>query len=129
MSKNFRYQPFVAVSRNLGRKVPIVDDVLSSHEQEIYPTTSLDGNCIEFELQTDRNFYVDLKQSFLALKLKSVEGRAYNTYKKEEKRKEHKDDSVAFTETGTSDDEEEEKTRFTYVNNILHLLFSNIEVY
>ena len=40
MSNNFRYQPFVAVSGNLGEKIPAVDDVLSSHEQEIYPTTS-----------------------------------------------------------------------------------------
>ena len=45
-NNNFRYQPFVAVSGNLGGKVPIVDDVLPSHEQEIYPTTSLDENCI-----------------------------------------------------------------------------------
>ena len=65
MSKNnFRYQPFVAVSRTLGGKVPIVDEFLSSHEQEIYPTTSLDENCIEFELQTDRNYYVDLRVFF-----------------------------------------------------------------
>ena len=63
-NNNFRYQPFVAVSGNLGGKVPIVDDVLSSHEQEIYPITSLDENCIEFEFQTDRNYYVDLRQSF-----------------------------------------------------------------
>ena len=28
------------------RETPVVDDVLSSHEQEIYPTTSLDENCI-----------------------------------------------------------------------------------
>ena len=55
MSSNFRYQPFVAVSGNLGGKLPVVDDVLSSHEQEIYPTTSLDENCIQFEFQTDRN--------------------------------------------------------------------------
>ena len=68
MSNNrFRYQPFVAVSGNLGGKVPIVDDVLSSHEQEICPTTSLDENCIEFEFQTDRNYYVDLRQSFFGI--------------------------------------------------------------
>ena len=46
---NFRYQPFVAVSGNPGVKVPVVDDVLISHEQEFYPTTSLDQNRIEFE--------------------------------------------------------------------------------
>ena len=61
---NFRYQPFVAVSGNLGGKVAIVDDVLSSHEQEIYPTTSLDENCIEFDFQRDRNYFVDLRVFF-----------------------------------------------------------------
>ena len=131
MSSNFRYQPFVAVSGNLGGKVPIVDDVLSSHEQEIYPTTSLDENCIEFEFQTDRNYYVDLRQSFLALKLKFVKGRGYDTYESNEKKKEHKDESVVFTETGSddSDDEEKEVARVTYVNNIMHSIFSNVEVY
>ena len=74
----------MAVSGNLGGKVPIVDDVLSSHEQEIYPTTSLDENCIEFEFQTDRNYYVDSRQSFLALKLKFVKGRGYDTYESKE---------------------------------------------
>ena len=54
MSNNFRYQPFVAVSGNLEGKVPIFDHVLSSHEQEIYPTTSLDENCKGLEVQTDR---------------------------------------------------------------------------
>ena len=53
MSSNFRYQLLVAVSGNLGGKVPRVDDVLSSHDQQIYPNTSLDENCIEFEFQTD----------------------------------------------------------------------------
>ena len=35
MSTIFGYQPFVAVSGNIGGKVPIVDDVLSSIEQEV----------------------------------------------------------------------------------------------
>ena len=48
MSINFRYQPFEAVSRNVGGKVPVVDAVLSSNKQEIYLTISLDGNCIQF---------------------------------------------------------------------------------
>ena len=52
----FWYRHFVAVTGNLGGKVPVVDDVLSSHEQEFYPTISLDGNCIEFEFQTDQNY-------------------------------------------------------------------------
>ena len=127
-NNNFWYQPFVAVSGNLGGKVPIVDDVLSSHEQEVYPTTSLDENCIEFEFQTDRNYYVDLRQSFLALKLKFVKGRCYDTYESKEKKKEHKNESVVFAETG-DDEQEEEVARVTYVNNIMHSIFSNVEVY
>ena len=89
-----------------------------------------DENCIEFEFQTDRNYYVDLRQSFLALKLKFVKGRGYDTYESIEKKKEHKDESVVFTETGDDDsDKEEEVARVTYVNNIMHSIFSNVEVY
>ena len=88
MSNNFRYQSFVAVSGNLGGKVPVVDDVFSSHEQEFYPITSLDENCIKFEFQTDRNYYVDLRQTYLALKLKLVKGRDYETYNTKEVKKE-----------------------------------------
>ena len=87
MSNNFWYQPFVAVFGNLGRKVPVVDDVLSSHEQETYPTTSLDENCIEFEFRTDWNYYVDLRQTYLASKLKLVRGRRYENYNTKEVKK------------------------------------------
>ena len=119
----------MAVSGNLGGKVPIADDVLSSHDQELYPTTSLDENCIKFEFQTDRNYYVDLRQSFLALRLKFVKGRGDDTNESKDKTKEHKDESVVFTETGTDDEEEEEVARVTYVINIMHSIFSNVEVY
>ena len=117
----------MAVSGNLGGKVPIVYNVLSSQEQKDYPTTSLDENCIEFEFQTDRNYYVDLRQSFLALKLKFVRGRGYDTYESKDNKKEHKDESVVFTETGS--DKKEELARVTYVNNIMHSIFSEFEVY
>ena len=128
MSNNFQYQPFVAVSGNLGGKVPIVDDVLSSHEQDIYPTTSLNENCTEFQIETDWNSYVDLGQFFLALKLKYVKGRGYDTYESKEKKKEQKNESVMFTEdTGTG--YEEEVSRVTHVNNVMHSIFSIVEVY
>ena len=118
---------FVAVSGKIGGKVPIVDDVPSSHEQEIYPTNSLDENCIEFAFQADSNYYVDLRQSLSALKLKFVKRLGYHTYERRGKN-EHKEEFVVFIETGT-DDEEEEVARVTYVNKILHSLFSNVEVY
>ena len=118
------------VSGTLGGKVPIVDDVLSSHEQKIYPTTSLDENCIEFAFQTHRNYYVQLRQSFLALKIKFVKGRGYDTYESKEKIKKHKDESDVFTETGDDEEEEQEEVaRVTYVNNIMHSIISNVEVY
>ena len=128
-NNNFRYQPFVAVSGNLGGKVPISDNVLSSHEREIYPTTWLDENCVEFEFQTDRNFYVDLRQSFLALKLELVKGRGYDTYESKERKREQKDESVVFSESGDGEEEQEEVARVTYVNNKMHSIFSNVEVY
>ena len=103
----------MAVSGNLGGKIPIVDNGLSSHKQDVYPTSSFDENWIEFEFQTDRNNYVDLRQSFLALKLKFVKGRGYDTYKSKEKKKKHKGESVVFTETGDDEKEQEEVARVT----------------
>ena len=129
---NFRYQPFVAVSGNPGVKVPVVDDVLSSHEQKIYATTSLDKNSIEFEFQTDRNVYVDSRQTYLALKYKLGKGRGFDTYKTTEKKKEQKEDAV-FTETGDDDvefiEEDEGVPHITHVNNILQSIFSNVDLY
>ena len=127
MSSNFRYQSFVVVSGNLGGKVPVVDDVLSSHEQEIYPTTSLDENCIEFEFQTDRNHYVDLRQRYLALKMKLVRDRGYETYNTKEVKKEHKEEVKAEQEETAEEDAP--VSLVTHVNNSLQSVFSRAEVY
>ena len=64
----------------------------------------------------------------MALKLKFVKKRGYDTYQTKEKKKEHKDESVVFTETSDDSDQEEEVARVTYVNNIMHSIFSNVEV-
>ena len=127
MSSNFRYQTFVAVSGNVGGKVPVVDDDLSSHEQEIYPTTSLDENCIEFEFQTDRNYYVDFRQTYLALKLKLVRGGGYETYNTKEVKKEHKEEAKAEEEETAEEDNL--VPLVTHANNILHSILPNVEVY
>ena len=99
---------------------------MSSHEQEIYPTTSVDESCIEFEFQTDRNYYVNLRQTYLALKLKLVRGRGYETYKTKEVKKEHKEEATAEEEETA---EEEAVSLVTHLKNILHSIFSNVEVY
>ena len=113
-------------------KVPVVEDVLSSHEQKFYPTTFLHENSIGFQFQTDRNVYVDLRQTNLALKIKLTKGRGFDTYKTTEKKKEHKEDTV-FTETGENDveflEEDERVPHITYVKNFLHSIFSNAEIY
>ena len=117
---------------NPGKKVAVVDDMLSSHELEIYPTTSLDEDSIEFEFQADRNVCAVLRQSNFALKNKLVKGRGFDTYKTTEKKKEHKK-GTAFTET--VDDvvefveEDEGVPHITHVNNILPSIFSNAEWY
>ena len=73
----FWYQTLVAIPGILGRKFPVVECFLSSHEQEVYPTTSLGENCVEFEFRTDRNYYNDSRQMYLALKLHFDVGRGY----------------------------------------------------
>ena len=45
------------------------------------------------------------------------------------RKKEQKDESVVFTETGDDEDEQEEVARVTYVNNIMDSMFSKVEVY
>ena len=117
----------MAISGNLGGKVPVVDDVLSSHEQEIYPITSLDENCIEIEFQTDQNYYVDLRQTYLALKLKLVIGRGYEIYSTKDLKKEHKEEAKA--EEDKTAEEEAPVLLVIHVKNILHSIFSNVEVY
>ena len=129
LQKKIRYQPYVAVSGNLGGKVPVVDDVLSSHEQQIYPTTLLYENSVEFEFQTYRKYYVDLRQSYLTLKVKLVKGRGYDTHKSKEAKKEHKNEEQP-TEAATNDEEDDTNSvlLLNYVNNTMLSIFSNVEV-
>ena len=120
----FRYHPFVAVSGSVGGNVPVVDDVLSSHEQQVFTTTSFDDNSIEFEFQTDRNNYTVLRQMFLSLVLKLVKHRGFDSYKKEVKKKHNE----AKGKKADADDDNE-VLLIIPVNNTMHSIFSNVEVY
>ena len=117
----------MAVSANLGGKVPVVGVVLSSNERKICPTTSLYENCIEFEFQTDRNDYVDLKRTYLALKLKLIRCRGYEFYNSKEVKKEHREEAKAEEEETA--EEEAPVPLVTHVNKNLHSIFSNVELY
>ena len=108
--------------------MPLVDDVFLSHEQEAYPTTSLNETCIEFEFQTDRNCYVHLRQTHFDLKLKIDKGRCYETYNIKGFKKEHKADKKADEQTA-EEDQEAPVPLVAHVNNILHSIVSNLDVY
>ena len=61
----------------------------------------------------------------MALKLKLVRGRGYETYNTKEVKKEHKEEAKAEEEETS---EEAPVPLVTLVNNILHSVFSNVEV-
>ena len=101
-------------------KVPAWETIISSYAQEVFPSTSRDGSSIEFEFETDRNLYLDLRDTHISLKLQLSKGRLFEAFKKE--KAEHKAKSE-------EDSDEEPQTYLTYVNNLLYSLFSNCEVY
>ena len=111
MSTKFQYKPFVADSGTLGGKIPVVDDVLPSHERDYYPTTSLDEKCKRFDFLTDRNYCVELGPTCLALKLKLVKGRSYETYNNEEVKRENQKEAKIDEEA--VEEEKEEATFFS----------------
>ena len=64
---------------------------------------------------------------FLAVKLKLVRGRGYGTYNTKELKKEHKEEAKAEEEETAEEDTP--VPLVTHVNNILHSILSNVEVY
>ena len=64
----------------------------------------------------------------MALKLKLVRGRGYETYNTKEVKKEHKEEAKAEEEE-TAEDDEAPVPLVTHVNNILHSIFPYVEVY
>ena len=71
-----------------------------SNTQKIYPTNSLNESSLEFQFESDRNMMIDLQETFLFLKVKLKGNVAL----------EAADDAM-------------------FVNNTMHSLFSNCEVY
>ena len=97
-----------------------------TNKKLILPSHLIGGE--ESEFKTDRNFYVDLRQCYLAWKLKFVKGRGYDTYKSKEVKKEHKKD--AKSDKATEDEVEEAPVPLvSLVHNVLHSVFSNVQVY
>ena len=101
-------------------KIPVLEPIESSPVQEVYPSTSLDESSIEFEFETDRSIYLDMRDIHLQIKVGLQKGRLFDDFmKKDEHGK--PDMGMSFTDDNLH--------YLTHVNNILHSLFSNCEVY
>ena len=66
---HFWYKAFTNSSMEIFDKVPVLETTMSSYTQEVFPSTSLDESSIEFEFETDRNLYLDMRDTHLSLKL------------------------------------------------------------
>ena len=64
----------------------------------------------QFKFQRDQNYYVDLRQSYLVLKIKLVRGRGYETYNGKEVKEDHKEEvkKAAGDEQMEKEEEKEE---------------------
>ena len=88
---------------DIFEKIPILDSIERGDEQKIFPTNSLNESSIDFSFETDRNVFADLRKIDLCLKVKLV-----------------KDGGTKDVEAGDE---------VSLVNNSMHSLFSNCEVY
>ena len=117
---NFRYGHFTNSCLEIFDKIPVLEPIESSHVQEVYPSTSLDESSIEFEFETDRSKYLDMRDIHLQIKVGLQKGRFFDDFmKKDEHGK--ADMGISFTD--------DDLHYLTHVNNLLHSLFSNCEVY
>ena len=66
---HFEYEAFTNYSLEIFGKVPSLETIVSSYTQEVFPSLSLDESSIEFEFETDRNLYLDMRDTHLSLKL------------------------------------------------------------
>ena len=62
-----------------------------SAKQEVFATSSLAVELGEFQM--DRNYYVVLRNTVMALEVKLIQGRGYEAYNTKEAQNEHKDQS------------------------------------
>ena len=92
----------------------------SSYTQEVFPSTFLDESNIEFEFETHRNLYLHMRDTHLSLKLQLFKGRLFEAFKKEK---------AEYKAKSEKDSDEEPQTYLAYVNNLLHSLFSNCDLF
>ena len=79
---NFRYEHITNSCLEIFDKIPVLEPIESSHTQEVYPSTSLDESSIEFELETDRSIYLDMRDIHLQIKVGLQKGRLLDDFMK-----------------------------------------------
>ena len=79
---SFSVQDSTNSSLEIFDKVPVLETIMSSHTQEVLPSISLDERSFELEFETDRNLYVDMRDTYLSLKLQLFKGRLFDAFKK-----------------------------------------------
>ena len=124
----FRCQLFASVSEKLGEKVPLLDMILC-YGEKTYNVTSLDENCIGFEFQTDRNYYVGLSLCFLVFELELIKAQV-TIRTTTTKAKKHKE-TVKAGSAGVHHYSHDFTPIFFYtdLNNNLHSIFCVVEFY
>ncbi len=91
-------------SLDIFQKPSILVNFENGNVQEVFPTGSLDGPNLDFSFETARNVYLDMQNLYLEISTKIVKGPA--------------GENLVSSGTGAVDE-------VTFVNNILHSLFSN----
>ena len=116
---NFRYGHFKNSCLEIFDKIPVLEPIESSHVQKVYPSTSLDENNIEFEFETDRSIYIDMRDIRLQIKFGLQKGRLFGDFMNKDQHGKP-DMGMSFTD--------DDLHYLTHVHNILHSLLSNCEV-
>ena len=119
-STNFRYRHFTNSCLEIFVKIPVLEPIESCHIQEVYPSTSQDESSIEFEFETERSFYLDMRDIHLQIKVGLQKGRLFEDFMKKE---EHGKTDLGMTFL------DDDLQYLTHVNNLLHSPFSNCDVY
>ena len=114
---HFWYGVVTNSSLEIFDKVPALETFMSSYNQEVFPSTSLYESSIDFEFEMDRNFYWICVIPILVY--------SFN-YSREDWLRKEKAEHKAKSE---DDSDEEPQTYLIYLNNLLHSLFPNCELY
>ena len=78
---HFWYGAFTNSSLLIFDKVPVLEIIISSYTREIFPSSSLAESSTDFAFETDRNIYLDMRDTHLKLKLQLFKGILFDAFK------------------------------------------------